>query len=46
MTLATINTAVDVLDILVETLHNWGVDTIFGLPCDSINGIMEALRKR
>jgi hypothetical protein len=23
----------------------WGVDTIFGLPGDGINGIMEALRK-
>ena len=25
---------------------DWGVDTIFGLPGDGINGIMEALRKR
>src|SRR3954452_8017865 len=33
-------------DILVETLIEWGVDTIFGLPGDGINGIMEALRKR
>jgi pyruvate dehydrogenase (quinone)/pyruvate oxidase len=24
----------------------WGVDTIFGLPGDGINGVMEALRKR
>jgi pyruvate dehydrogenase (quinone) len=31
-------------DILVETLIEWGVDTIFGLPGDGINGIMEALR--
>jgi pyruvate dehydrogenase (quinone)/pyruvate oxidase len=31
-------------DILVETLEDWGVDTIFGLPGDGINGIMEALR--
>ena len=31
-------------DILIETLHGWGVDTIFGLPGDGINGIMEALR--
>jgi pyruvate dehydrogenase (quinone)/pyruvate oxidase len=31
-------------DILVETLEDWGVDTVFGLPGDGINGIMEALR--
>ncbi len=33
-------------DVLVETLMEWGVDVIFGLPGDGINGIMEALRKR
>jgi pyruvate dehydrogenase (quinone)/pyruvate oxidase len=33
-------------DLLVDTLLDWGVDTIFGLPGDGINGIMEALRKR
>jgi pyruvate dehydrogenase (quinone)/pyruvate oxidase len=33
-------------DILIETIYDWGVDTIFGLPGDGINGIMEALRKR
>src|SRR3954466_1190136 len=33
-------------DILVENLIDRGVDTIFGLPGDGINGIMEALRKR
>ncbi|HYP39864.1 MAG TPA: thiamine pyrophosphate-dependent enzyme [Chloroflexia bacterium] len=33
-------------DILVDTLQEWGVDTVFGLPGDGINGIMEALRKR
>src|ERR671929_802728 len=33
-------------DILIETLMDWGVDTVFGLPGDGINGIMEALRKR
>jgi pyruvate dehydrogenase (quinone) len=33
-------------DILIETLQCWGVDTIFGLPGDGINGIMEALRTR
>ncbi|MDB5310916.1 MAG: pyruvate oxidase [Gemmataceae bacterium] len=33
-------------DILVEALIEWGVDTIFGLPGDGINGVMEALRIR
>lgn len=33
-------------DILVETLQAWGVDTVFGLAGDGINGVMEALRKR
>jgi pyruvate dehydrogenase (quinone)/pyruvate oxidase len=33
-------------DVLVERLLDWGVDTIFGLPGDGINGIMEALRTR
>ncbi|MFD1911037.1 thiamine pyrophosphate-dependent enzyme [Halodurantibacterium flavum] len=33
-------------DILVETLLDWGVDTIFGIPGDGINGIVEALRTR
>jgi pyruvate dehydrogenase (quinone) len=32
-------------DVLVETLQHWGVDVIFGLPGDGINGIMEALRQ-
>lgn len=31
-------------DILIETLIDWDVDTVFGLPGDGINGIMEALR--
>ncbi|HYY90287.1 MAG TPA: thiamine pyrophosphate-binding protein, partial [Chloroflexota bacterium] len=31
-------------DLLIERLCDWGVDTIFGLPGDGINGIMEALR--
>ncbi len=30
---------------LIETLIEWGVDTVFGLPGDGINGVMEALRK-
>jgi pyruvate dehydrogenase (quinone) len=33
-------------DVLVETLMDWGVDTIFGLPGDGINGIIESLRVR
>ncbi len=32
-------------DVLVNRLLAWGVDTIFGLPGDGINGVMEALRK-
>jgi pyruvate dehydrogenase (quinone) len=33
-------------DVLVEVLLEWGVEVVFGLPGDGINGIMEALRKR
>ena len=33
-------------DILVETLISWGVDTIFGIPGDGINGVFESLRER
>jgi len=33
-------------DVLVDCLMAWGVDTIFGLPGDGINGVMEAIRKR
>ena len=33
-------------DRMVECLLEWGVDTIFGLPGDGINGIMESLRQR
>jgi len=32
-------------ELLVERLVEWGVDTVFGLPGDGINGIMEALRR-
>ena len=35
-----------VADMLVERLIDWGVDTIFSLPGDGINGIYEALRMR
>src|SRR5215471_6751391 len=31
-------------DILVETLLDWQVDTVFGIPGDGVNGIIEALR--
>jgi pyruvate dehydrogenase (quinone) len=33
-------------DLLIETLCDWGVKIVFGLPGDGINGIMEALRIR
>jgi pyruvate dehydrogenase (quinone)/pyruvate oxidase len=33
-------------DILVETILDWGVEVVFGLPGDGINGIIESLRKR
>lgn len=33
-------------DVLVDTLIEWDVDTLFGLPGDGINGIVEALRTR
>ncbi|MFU8804096.1 MAG: thiamine pyrophosphate-dependent enzyme [Bradymonadaceae bacterium] len=32
-------------EILVDVLCDWGVDTIFGLPGDGINGFLEVLRK-
>ena len=31
-------------DVMVEALIDWGVEVIFGLPGDGINGIMESLR--
>src|SRR5437773_1976748 len=33
-------------DILIDTIRDWGVEVIFGLPGDGINGIMESLRTR
>jgi len=33
-------------DILIETLHDWGVEVVFGLPGDGIDRVMEALRTR
>jgi pyruvate dehydrogenase (quinone) len=38
--------SVTAADVLIDSLHDWGVDTVFGLPGDGINGIMEALRTR
>ena len=32
-------------ELLIERLVDWGVDTVFGLPGDGINGIMEGLRR-
>ncbi len=31
-------------DVMIEKLIDWGVEVIFGLPGDGINGIMESLR--
>src|SRR5216117_1044768 len=33
-------------EVLIDRLIDWGVEVIFGLPGDGINGIMEALRVR
>jgi pyruvate dehydrogenase (quinone) len=33
-------------EVLIDSLMDWGVEVVFGLPGDGINGIMEALRKR
>ena len=38
--------AVTTADLLVDRLIAWGVDTIFGLPGDGIDGTFEALRTR
>src|SRR5881275_3664646 len=35
-----------VAELLIDRLIAWGVDTIFGLPGDGVNGIFEALRTR
>jgi pyruvate dehydrogenase (quinone) len=32
-------------EVLIERLAAWGVDTVFGLPGDGINGLMEGLRR-
>jgi pyruvate dehydrogenase (quinone) len=33
-------------EVLIDRLIDWGVEVVFGLPGDGINGIMEALRTR
>ena len=38
--------AMTTADLLIERLIGWGVDTVFGLPGDGINGIFESLRTR
>jgi pyruvate dehydrogenase (quinone)/pyruvate oxidase len=32
-------------EVLIGRLADWGVDTVFGIPGDGINGIMEGLRR-
>src|ERR1041384_2900755 len=38
--------AVTAGDVLVDTLVDWGVNVVFGIPGDGINGLIEALRRR
>jgi pyruvate dehydrogenase (quinone) len=38
--------AANAAELLIDTISDWGVEIIFGLPGDGINGIMEALRQR
>lgn len=33
-------------EVIIQTLIDWDVDTIFGIPGDGINGLIEALRKK
>src|SRR3954471_14486784 len=33
-------------DIFFDAIQDWGVEVIFGLPGDGINGLMESLRQR
>src|SRR5690349_15751335 len=37
--------AVITSEVLIGRLADWGVDTVFGIPGDGINGIMEGLRR-
>lgn len=32
-------------DVLIDVIHDWGVDVVFGLPGDGIDGVIEALRE-
>ena len=32
-------------DVIVETLMQWGVHTVFGFPGDGVDGVIEAFRK-
>ncbi len=34
-----------VSDFLVDRLHQWGIDRVFGYSGDGINGVMSALRR-
>ncbi len=38
--------AMNASDVLVDTIRDWGVDVVFGLPGDGVDGVIEALRKR
>jgi pyruvate dehydrogenase (quinone) len=43
----TLVSATTASELMLDILHDdWGVDVVFGLPGDGINGIMEALRTR
>jgi len=33
-------------DVMIQCLLDWGVDTVFGIPGDGVNGLIEAFRKR
>jgi pyruvate dehydrogenase (quinone) len=33
-------------DLLVDRLVDWGIDTVFGLPGDGIDGVLRAFRRR
>ena len=37
--------AVITSEVLIGRLADWGVDTVFGIPGDGINGLMEGLRR-
>jgi pyruvate dehydrogenase (quinone) len=33
-------------EVIIDVLLDWGVEVVFGMPGDGINGLMEALRQR